>query len=135
MNDAAILNGKKVLIVEDNQLNLLIAKRCLDSFGMIYSIATDGQSAITLLGQENFDVVLLDLNIPVLDGWEIASFIRSSAEKNQNTPIIVVSASEDPNLENKLKASKINAAIYKPYTPEQLKKALIENFVPVSSSI
>lgn len=135
MNDAAIINGKKVLIVEDNQLNLLIAKRCLDSFGMLYSIAIDGQSAIMLLEQENFDVVLLDLNIPVLDGWKIASFIRSSAENIQNTPIIVVSASEDPNLENKLKANKINTAIYKPYTPEQLKKVLIENLVPVSLGI
>lgn len=135
MDDTAILNGKKVLIVEDNQLNLLIAKRCLESFGMLYSIATDGQSAIMLLEHETFDVVLLDLNIPILDGWKIASYIRSSAGNIQNTPIIVVSASEDPDLESKLKANKINAAIYKPYTPEQLKCVLIENLVPVSFAL
>jgi len=135
MNDPAILNGKKALIVEDNPLNLLIAKKCLESFGMGYSIAIDGELAIKQFEKENFDVVLLDINIPVIDGWKIADFIRSSVENKQNTPIIVVSASEDPDLENKLKANKINASIYKPYTPEDLKKVIIENLINVSLKI
>lgn len=85
------LKGKKVLVVDDNQVNIIIAEKVLTNVGMIVSSAPNGKQALALLEKESFDVVLMDIQMPVMDGYQTARQIRRSIN-NSTLPIIAMSA-------------------------------------------
>lgn len=79
----------KVLVVEDNEINQLVARDLLESFGLEVSIADNGQEAVEKVENELYDVILMDLQMPVMDGFEATRKIR---EFNKEIPIIALSA-------------------------------------------
>lgn len=85
-----LLSGKKILWVEDDQfLSNLIAKK-LSSHGAMVLAANTGESAVQMLDQGKLDVVLLDLMLPGLDGYEVLKKVKES-ENTKNTPVIIFS--------------------------------------------
>ena len=81
----------KILLVEDDELNRDMLLRLLDRKGMEVEIAVIGREAVDKSQQDCFDVVLMDISLPVMDGYEATRTLRAQA-KTQNLPIIGLSA-------------------------------------------
>ncbi|MCX6075135.1 MAG: PAS domain S-box protein [Campylobacterales bacterium] len=79
----------KVLIVEDNEINQLVARDLLESFGLAVSMANNGEEAVEKVKNESYDLILMDLQMPIMDGFEATRKIR---EFNTSIPIIALSA-------------------------------------------
>ena len=81
----------KILIVEDNEMNRDMLSRRLMRKGFEIVMAEDGKKGVDMSISETPDLILMDLSLPVMDGWEATSTIKSS-EKTKNIPIIVLTA-------------------------------------------
>ncbi|WP_321391179.1 ATP-binding protein [Emcibacter sp.] len=91
--DPGHIAGLKALVVEDVELNVrLMQKVLVERWKLDVTFARDGQEAIDICMENNFDVILMDIQMPVLDGIEASRIIRSSMLHHRNTPIIAVTA-------------------------------------------
>ncbi|SVA91967.1 uncharacterized protein METZ01_LOCUS144821 [marine metagenome] len=81
----------KILIVEDNEMNRDMLSRRLQRKGFEIVMAEDGQQGVDMSKSENPDVILMDLGLPVMDGWQATSSIKED-ETTKNIPIIVLTA-------------------------------------------
>jgi len=102
----------KVLIVEDMALNQLLMKTLLDDFGFEHDIAENGKIAIEKLKNKSYDVILMDLQMPVMNGFEATEYIRKKL--NSNIPIIALTADVTTIDLKKCKAVGMNDYIAKP---------------------
>jgi CheY-like chemotaxis protein len=75
------IRDARVLLVEDNEINQQVAKEILESAGLNVTVANDGQEAVDALKREDFDAVLMDIQMPVMDGYTAAREIRKWEEK------------------------------------------------------
>ncbi len=84
----------KVLLVEDNPMNVKVARVFLDRSGHQTTVAEDGAQALAILAREPFDIVLMDVEMPVMDGWEATSRLRAgqAGDGNRNIPVIALTA-------------------------------------------
>ena len=82
---------KRILLVEDNEMNRDMLSRRLQKRGYDISIALDGQEGVDRASQELPDVILLDMSLPVMDGWEAARRLKAGTA-TQNIPIIALTA-------------------------------------------
>ena len=81
----------KILLVEDNELNRDMLKRRLERRGHEISVAVDGAEGVEKATGENPDLILMDLNLPILDGWEATRKIKAN-EETSGIPIIALTA-------------------------------------------
>ncbi len=88
--DPKLLNGKHILITDDNEMNRLMASMILENFGAHITNACDGKEAFDLLTANEFDLVLMDVQMPVMDGLEATKLIRKTIQKQ--IPIIALTA-------------------------------------------
>ncbi|BAV08819.1 PAS domain S-box-containing protein [Filimonas lacunae] len=126
------LGNLKVLLAEDNAINQLLARSVIQYLGFESKTASNGQEAIELLEKEDFDIVLMDIQMPVKDGVEATTYIRSMADsKKKNIPIIALTASTLKGEESRYLAAGMNAFIPKPFKEEDLydiiEKVLADN--------
>ncbi|GAB4397149.1 MAG: hypothetical protein OHK0048_04440 [Rhodoferax sp.] len=84
--------GLDVLLVEDNVVNQRLAQALLARWGHRMTVAADGQQALDLLAQRRFDIVLMDMMMPVMDGLEATRRFRASEPAGQHTPIVAMTA-------------------------------------------
>ena len=86
--------GKNILYIEDNPDNMLLVKRALESRGYRLLEALTGVGGVETAEREDVDLILLDINLPDIDGYEVARRLRSSSLKRQlaYTPIIAITA-------------------------------------------
>ena len=82
---------KKILIVEDNEMNRDMLSRRLERKGFNIVMAEDGQKGVQMSLSENPDLILMDLSLPIMDGWTATENIKSN-ELTKNIPIIVLTA-------------------------------------------
>lgn len=87
---------KKILIVEDNELQSSLLKEIMEMEGFEAVIAEDGIYALEALEKERFDLIVSDVNMPRMDGYELAKKVKS---KNETTPFILYSAKHPPEIE------------------------------------
>lgn len=123
------LAGKKVLLVEDNDINQIIAKEMLTNFGMDVTVAANGQEALPLALAEKYHVILMDIQMPVMDSIEATKHIRAvqtSLSANIHTPIIAMTAHAMAGDEEISLAAGMQAHITKPIDPEVLLSTLIQ---------
>lgn len=107
----------KILVVEDNAINQLITKKILENNNLASKIVNDGLEAIKLVKKETFDVILMDINMPVISGFETSRKIR---ELGITTPIIALTAFEKEEVIEEVIASGMNDIIVKPFDPSKL---------------
>ena len=116
-NTVTDLSGKRVLLVEDNELNAEIAMELLTRQGLYVDLAEDGQRCIEILDkmpEQYYDVILMDIQMPVMDGYETTMAIRRSNNKNAEIPIIAMTANAfEEDREHALEAG-MNGHIAKP---------------------
>lgn len=78
-----ILKGKKVLVVDDNKINLLLFSKILKKLGAAYDLSNDGQKASDLFNENTYDLVITDIHMPVMDGVELTKRIRAHSTKTK----------------------------------------------------
>ena len=112
----------KVLIVEDYYPNLLITQKFLEIWKIHSDFATNGEEAIHKVRQNHYDVILMDLHMPIMDGYVATQKIR---EFNQDVPIIAVTASALEDITEKIQKFGLTDVIIKPFKPDDLYKKII----------
>ena len=126
-NETAIvrtdLKGKNVLIVEDNELNRFLAVTILKKWNANIHIAENGEEAVKAVSSLDIDIVLMDIQMPVMDGVAAAIAIRS--ELKSNVPIIALTANALESEKEKCWQAGMNEYITKPYNPEFLREKII----------
>ena len=95
---------KKILLVEDNEMNRDMLSRRLERKGFTVVMATDGQQAVAMAQSESPELILMDMSLPVLDGWEATRQIKGHAG-TQKIPIIALTAHAMQGDEDKAKAA------------------------------
>ena len=109
--------GKKVLLVEDNLINVMVGKQILEKAGLEIHVANDGQVAVDMVKAGHYDTILMDIQMPVMDGYTAATEIRKF---NKDIPILALSASVFVKVKNKIERCGMNGFVYKPFEPEDL---------------
>lgn len=111
------LNNARILLVEDNALNVKIAQKFLARWDTVVSVAENGEVAVELVKNEPFDLILMDLQMPVMDGYEASRAIR---EFNKLIPIIALTAEATADIRDLALGFGMNDYISKPFKPENL---------------
>ena len=118
---APSLEGKKILVAEDNKINFFVVNKFLTGWGIKVTHAENGQIALDKLEKEDFDLILMDLQMPVMDGIEASRIIRSSEDKNRSSmPIIALTAALISENQEKFTDLMLNDYILKPFKPQDL---------------
>ncbi|WP_223440211.1 response regulator [Polaribacter litorisediminis] len=117
--------NKKVLLVEDNLINVMVGKQILEKAGLKVEVANDGKVAVNMVQENHYDTVLMDIQMPIMDGYTASSEIRKF---NTTVPILALSASVFIEVKNKIQSCGMNGFIYKPFDPEDLLDKIEETF-------
>jgi len=123
------ISGIKVLVVEDNPINATVINGLLKRWQMDYLWVSGGHDALQALDEDTFDLVLMDLHMPEMDGFETIAAIRSRGMK---LPIIAISADVQEETYQKAHAAGANDYIVKPYNPRDLHQVM-ESCLKVAS--
>lgn len=108
----------KVLICEDNKLAMRALSVVLEREGFEASAAADGNEAITLLKNNDYDLAIIDIHLPYHSGLELVKFLRS--DLNKQTPVLIVTAFSDPQMQRQANELGVNGYITKPFNPDEL---------------
>ncbi len=131
MMEKPLLSDVDVLVVEDNNFNKLLIKNILLGWKSNVDMADNGQIAVDMLRNKKYDIVLMDIQMPVMDGYQATEFIRHQLPSPQNeVPIIAVTAHATLTERERCEKSGMNDFVSKPLESEKLfkkMKALIDN--------
>jgi CheY-like chemotaxis protein len=120
----SLLKGKKILVVEDNKINQVVTRKMLENLEIEVDTASDGITAIEKAQTTNYDLILMDINMPPgMDGFETAKKIRAF---DKNTPIIALTAAEQRGIKKRITDSAINDYIIKPFKMEYFQSSLLK---------
>lgn len=121
------LRGRKILVVDDNRINLLVVEKFLKKWGVEYDVAMNGKIAVKKAFKKEYDLILMDLQMPIMNGYDASMAIRASDNlHNQTMPIYALSASTRASVKNDLIDYGINGLISKPFNPDELFDTLSE---------
>ena len=124
-NISEILKTTKLLIVEDNPMNQKLIVKIMELWECPYQIASSGFEALEKTAQHQFDIILMDIHMPEMDGCETTIKIRADKTNlNQNTPIIALTAAALLEEKNRALDSGMDDFLTKPFSPKQLQKRL-----------
>lgn len=111
----------RVLLVDDNEVNQIVATNFLQKWGMTIDKAYDGREAIELVKSKLYQVVLMDLHMPQVSGYQASAIIRSMEDPYFKTlPIIALSASATTDVREKVLEAGMNDYVSKPFQPQEL---------------
>lgn len=114
------VHGKRVLVVDDNEINLMMAKKFLQKWGLECDTVDSGKAAMIQIFNADYDLILMDLQMPEMDGYEATSTIRSLDGELQHIPIVAVSADTFENVKFRIAEVRIDDFIAKPFNPSEL---------------
>ena len=123
----------RVLVVEDNEVNALVVRGMLEQMGVNAELAVDGQKALARMGQTSYDLVLMDCQMPVLDGWEATRIWRARETRlrqKQRTPIVALTASAAAGERERCLEAGMDDYLSKPFTREALGE-LVDRYLAV----
>lgn len=108
--------GSRVLVVEDDMANRIFASDLLNHFGCDVETALNGEESLDALSKEEFDLVLMDLSMPVMDGIEATTRLRKSKGINRNVPVVAMTAHANKQVQSDCRRIGMNDFIAKPVT-------------------
>jgi signal transduction histidine kinase len=114
------LEDLRVLVVDDNPTNRLVATKIMESLGAQAAACADGTSAIAALEVGRFDIVLMDVNMPDMDGMEATRRVRAIDGPSAGTPIVALTADVLPHQRAAYLAAGMNGMVAKPFSPTSL---------------
>jgi len=129
-NEKALKNAKAsqlyVLLVEDNEINRLYAKSVLKNWHCVTDTAENGLVAIEKVKSQQYDVVLMDIQMPIMDGYETTKAIRMMESPQRSVPILALTANATKSDVEKCIAAGMNDYLPKPFTPDDLYRKLFK---------
>ena len=118
---------KKILIVDDNRINQVVTRRILEKENFTCDVAKEGAEAVEKVKDNEYDVVLMDVNMPGMNGMEATTEIRKF---NKNIPVIALTAVEIEEVREKILQAGMNDIIVKPYDTHQFYQIIYRNLSP-----
>ena len=118
------LQGKRVLVADDNLVNQQVAMRMLEKIGCKVDLATNGHEAVDMHRTRHYDLVLMDCDMPQLDGYEATAQIRQLEGSAKHVPVIALTACTTEEERDKCSAAGMNDFLSKPIRPQTLKDML-----------
>ncbi|MDE0904695.1 MAG: response regulator [Planctomycetota bacterium] len=115
----------RILLVDDDPSILRLAQFCLEDRGLVVMLAEDGDRALDLLRDEDFDLIVLDLMLPGKNGFEVLTILRSS-QRNTEVPVYILSARATDEVREQAEAAGANGYIRKPFIPDELADTVIQ---------
>ncbi|HET6256363.1 MAG TPA: ATP-binding protein [Puia sp.] len=125
------LRGIHILLVEDNPLNVLVAQTMLENNGATVDVAVNGAEALDKLDARSHHLILMDLHMPVMDGYEATVLLR---KRGETLPIIALTASTPKEVESEAFAAGLNDVVVKPFSPDELYRVILQHVQPASIS-
>lgn len=124
---ADMFRGVKALVVEDVKINLMLIVKILEKHGCVVTAAMDGREAVDMFGQDKFDIIIMDCQMPVMDGFEATQAIREAEKKTGlHTPIIALTADAMIGDREKCLRAGMDDYLNKPLRQEQITKILTQ---------
>lgn len=120
------LTGVRILLVEDNAVNMKIARRFLHSWGASINTAENGQVAWDLFQQQPYDLLLVDLEMPLMDGKALLTQVRNV---NKEVPAIAFTAAVYENMYDDLQRHGFNGYLHKPFRPDEMHRKILRHIV------
>ncbi|WP_224364583.1 PAS domain-containing hybrid sensor histidine kinase/response regulator [Hyalangium versicolor] len=115
------IDGVQVLVADDNTVNVFVITQYLRKWGARFDVVENGRLAVEQAQQIHYDMVLMDLQMPELDGYDATRLIRKlPAERFRKLPIVALTASDRIGLEERIAAAGFTDFVCKPFTPEEL---------------
>ena len=133
VDELVVIKGASILIVEDNILNQEVAIGLLEDFDLSVDIANDGREAVEMVAKGNYDIVLMDMQMPVMDGVTATIEIRKDP-RFKELPIIAMTANAMEQDKEMCAKAGMNDHVAKPIDPDELFRALIKWVKPKKSS-
>ncbi|MGB3466442.1 MAG: response regulator [Cyclobacteriaceae bacterium] len=124
-----IITNKKILIVEDHKINQIVASKFLKKYQCTIDIAENGEEAVNLIesGQSEYDLILMDLEMPKMNGYDAAIAIRKLEEGSEETPIVALSANALLDVSKKVLEAGMNGYISKPFEAQHFYAQIADN--------
>lgn len=122
--EATSLEGVSILLVEDNPLNVMVAKAFLERCGAVIDVAENGEESIRMFDAAKYRLVLMDLDMPVMDGYEATRWLRN---KGETLPVIALTASLPKEVESEVYAAGLTDIIVKPFNPDDLFRVVLQH--------
>lgn len=130
VENTRVLEGKRVLMVEDQPINMLVAKRMLERFGAMVDTAEHGKIAVEQYLNHpagTYDMIFMDIQMPIMNGYEATRRIRESGREDaKSVKIVSMTANVSPEDLEKVRQSRMNAYISKPFRVEDLQQMIVE---------
>ena len=122
------LEGKRILVAEDNKINFFVANKFLVGWGVKVTHAENGRIALDILEKDDFDLILMDLHMPVMDGVEATRVIRNSDDTRiKDIPVVALTAAIMSENHDKIENLSINDYVLKPFKPRDLFDKILKN--------
>ncbi|MHA6248469.1 PAS domain-containing hybrid sensor histidine kinase/response regulator [Pontibacter sp. CAU 1760] len=119
------ISGVYLLLVEDNPVNVMVISKYFEKWGVTFDVATNGFEAIDLALQHDYALVLMDLQMPEMDGYTASAVIRKQPDsKYKHLPIIALSASAQYDFRERMQEAGMNDFVNKPFDPEELRNKI-----------
>jgi len=118
------LTGVYILLVEDNLMNVLVAQRYLERWGATIDVALNGQEALDKLDERKHKLILMDLHMPVMDGYESSTKMR---QNGVTLPIIALTANLPDEIETRVMEAGIDDIVIKPFLPDELYRKVLHH--------
>ncbi|PWK20105.1 PAS domain S-box-containing protein [Arcicella aurantiaca] len=128
------LNGSKVLVAEDNIMNQKYISSLLTKWEIDFVIASDGKKAVEQAQKKLFDLILMDIQMPNMDGYEATITIRNTNSLNQKTPIIALTASAMLDQKSKAMSAGMDDFVTKPFAPNNL-LSILQRYIGSNDSV
>jgi CheY-like chemotaxis protein len=120
------LNHLHILVAEDNMVNTMLMKKFFSKWQVQSSFAENGERAVEMMQYGNFDIILMDLQMPVMNGFDAAMEIRKLPDAQKaGIPIIALTASALTDIREKVFSAGMNDYVSKPFKPDELKEKII----------
>lgn len=117
------LQGISILVVEDNPFNVMVAQSLLERSGAYVEVASNGEEALAKIKPDKYHIVLMDLNMPVMDGYDATRKLR---ERGETLPIIALTASLPAEVEKDVHSAGLTDIVVKPFNPEELFRVILK---------
>ena len=128
---ASTQNRGRVLIVEDNPINQRVAVILANKLGFVADVAGDGSEALNMVRDQDYTLILMDCQMPVMDGFEATKAIRALDQPVSKIPIIAVTANVMEGQRDKCLAAGMNDYLPKPINKDVLRKA-VDKWIPLA---
>jgi len=125
-SDQSSVTPQRILLAEDNKINRLITVRVLGKDGHQVSCTEDGQQALKVVQEEEYDIVFMDIQMPIMDGISATKKIRALGDKYKKLPIIGLTANTNEHHLKEARNAGMNDFVFKPFQPGALRRSVIE---------